>query len=224
VLISVRDDGVGIAPDVLPHVFDVFVQGPQAMDRALGGLGLGLSIVRSLVQLHGGEVSAHSDGPGKGALFVVSLPAHDPAAAPHEGKSIEHQPSRSEHNMRILLVDDNDDALELLSALLREMGYETHTADNAHDALELAAKVMPELGLIDIGLPDIDGYELARRLHALPGLDGVPLIALTGYGQSSDRARAKQTGFAAHLVKPVSAQQIRATITELAGATGSREA
>jgi PAS domain S-box-containing protein len=221
VLISVRDDGVGIAPEVLPRVFDVFVQGPQAMDRALGGLGLGLSIVRSLVQLHGGEVSAHSDGPGKGALFVVSLPALEPGAAPHAGKSVEHDPGRSEHTMRILLVDDNDDALELLSALLPEMGYETHTADNAHDALELAAKVNPELGLIDIGLPDIDGYELARRLHALPGLAGVPLIALTGYGQSSDRARAMQTGFAAHLVKPVSTQQIRATIAEL---TGSRQA
>ena len=215
VVIKVRDDGVGILPEVLPRVFDVFVQGPQAMDRALGGLGLGLGIVRSLVELHGGEVSAHSEGPDKGAEFMVRLPALDPAAAPLESKPTPREP-RSGHALRILLVDDNDDALELLSALLSDMGHEAHTADNAHDALELATRITPELGLVDIGLPDIDGYELARRLHALPGLERLPLIALTGYGQSSDRARARETGFAAHLVKPVSSQQIRTTIAELA--------
>jgi PAS domain S-box-containing protein len=215
VVIKVRDDGVGILPDVLPRVFDVFVQGPQAMDRALGGLGLGLGIVRSLVELHGGEVTAHSDGQDEGAEFVVRLPALDPAAAPRESKPTPREP-RPAYALRILLVDDNDDALELLSALLRDMGHEAHAADNAHDALELATRIAPELGLVDIGLPDIDGYELARRLHALPGLERLPLIALTGYGQSSDRARARETGFAAHLVKPVSSQQIRTTIAELA--------
>jgi PAS domain S-box-containing protein len=219
VVLRVRDDGVGILPEVLPHVFDVFVQGPQAMDRALGGLGLGLSIVRSLVQLHGGEVSAHSDGRGKGAEFAVSLPALDAAAATNDDQPAAREPARAERTVRILLVDDNDDALELLSALLRDMGHDTYAADNAHDALELAARVAPDIGLVDIGLPEIDGYELARRLHALPGLAQVPLIAITGYGQSSDRARARETGFAAHLVKPVSAQKIRAAIAEFSSAS-----
>ena len=213
VVIRVRDDGQGIVPEVLPHVFDVFVQGPQAMDRAQGGLGLGLTIVRSLVVLHGGEVSASSAGPGKGSEFVVSLPERSDAAPPaDEVPAIRSDSTAKEPGMRILLVDDNQDALDLLASLLREMGHEVHAADNAHDALELAARVRPELGLLDIGLPEIDGYELARRLHALEGLSQLRLIALTGYGQATDRARSRATGFTEHLVKPVTAQQIRRAI------------
>jgi PAS domain S-box-containing protein len=217
VVIRVRDDGVGILPEVLPRVFDMFVQGPQAMDRAQGGLGLGLTIVRSLVGLHGGEVSVRSAGRGHGSEFVVSLPERSDAAPPSD----EVAPARPESmakepGMRILLVDDNQDALDLLASLLREMGHEVHAADNVHDALELAASTRPELGLLDIGLPEIDGYELARRLHALEGLSALRLIALTGYGQASDRARSRETGFVEHLVKPVTAQQIRRAIAAAA--------
>jgi PAS domain S-box-containing protein len=217
VVLRVRDDGVGILPEVLPHVFDVFVQGPQAMDRAQGGLGLGLTIVRSLVALHGGEVSVCSAGAGKGSEFVVSLPERSDAAPPvDEVPSARNDSVAKEPGMRILLVDDNEDALDLLASLLREMGHEVHTAENAHDAIDLAARVRPELGLLDIGLPEIDGYELARRLHALEGLAALRLVALTGYGQASDRARSRETGFAEHLVKPVTAQQIRRAIANAA--------
>ena len=204
VVIRVRDDGVGILPEVLPHVFDVFVQGPRAIDRAQGGLGLGLTIVRSLVALHGGEVSASSAGPGKGSEFAVSLPERSDAAPPaDEVSAIRNDSPAKEPGMRILLVDDNQDALDLLASLLSEMGHEVHAADNAHDALELAARVRPNLALLDIGLPEIDGYELARRLHALEGLSQLRLIALTGYGQASDRTRALEAGFDVHLLKPV---------------------
>jgi PAS domain S-box-containing protein len=219
VVIRVHDDGVGILPEVLPHVFDVFVQGPRAIDRAQGGLGLGLTIVRSLVALHGGEVSVSSAGPGKGSEFTVSLPERSDATPPADEVSATRNDSPAkEPGMRILLVDDNQDALDLLASLLREMGHEVHAADNAHDALELAERVHPNLGLLDIGLPEIDGYELARRLHALEGLAQLRLIALTGYGQASDRARSRDTGFSEHLVKPVTAQQIRRAIAEAGNA------
>ena len=213
VVIRVRDDGVGIVPEALPNLFDAFVQGPQAMDRAQGGLGLGLTIVRSLVALHSGTVSVHSDGPGKGSEFVVSLPERLDAAPPSdEVTPTRTEPPAREPGLRVLLVDDNQDALDLLAALLGDMGHEVHTADNAHDALELAARVQPELGVLDIGLPEIDGYELARRLHAMAGLATLPLIALSGYGQAGDRARTRETGFVEHLVKPATAQQIRSAI------------
>jgi CheY-like chemotaxis protein/two-component sensor histidine kinase len=213
VVIRVRDDGIGIAPTKLPGIFELFVQEPQALDRSQGGLGLGLTIVRGIVDLHGGRVTAHSDGQGQGSEFVVRLPvasavpmvldptASEPHALPREGE-------------RILLVDDNQDALELLTLLLGNLGYAPSPAIDAADALAVAARIRPTIAVVDIGLPGIDGYELGRRLREQAGDRGIRLIALTGYGQPSDRARSREAGFAAHLVKPVSLSELRKALSE----------
>jgi PAS domain S-box-containing protein len=202
---SISDNGMGIAPDMLSRIFDLFVQAPQTIDRSRGGLGLGLTIVQSLVSSFGGTVQAHSAGPGQGSRFIMSLPALDAvplASAPDDDAPAPPlAPVRRGH--RILVVDDNTDALEMLAAALRLLGHDPATAGDAAAALELAPRVKPRLALLDIGLPDMDGYELGRRLHALPGLEALQLVALTGYGQASDRERSRAAGFSQHLVKPV---------------------
>jgi len=211
--ISVRDDGQGIGPDTLARVFDMFVQEPQALDRARGGLGLGLAIVRSLVLAHGGIVTAHSDGPGRGSEFVIRLPLslERPATIPPRPPST---PPRAAE--RVLVVDDNHDARELLARLLGFLGHSTWTADNGLDALAIAAAHHPTLALLDIGLPGMDGYEVAKRLKSLHGLGHLKLVAVTGYGQSVDRARSWDAGFSAHIVKPLSLEKL----TDLVGTSG----
>lgn len=212
----IADNGMGIAPEMLSRIFDMFVQAPQAIDRAQGGLGLGLTIVQSLVRLFGGSVRAHSNGPGQGSEFIVNLPNQILAAAhppPAERPSASAAPAQ---RARILVVDDNQDALEMLVEALGILGHDAHGAIDASSALELAARVRPQLALLDIGLPVVDGYELGRQLKGLPGLDGIKLVALTGYGQSSDREKSSAAGFAAHLVKPVELQAIGALIRDLA--------
>ena len=207
VVLRVRDTGIGIAADVLPHIFDLFVQERQAIDRSQGGLGLGLTIVRSLVERHRGSVSVHSDGPGRGSEFVIRLPEANAAAEMHRGR----HPSRGTamavqpagKGRRILVVDDNEDAAEMLAEALNAKGHVTRVAHDAPDALEVAAGFIPELAFLDIGLPVMDGYELAARLRELPGLSGIRLIAVTGYGQESDRRKSEAAGFQDHLVKPV---------------------
>ena len=203
--LRVRDTGVGIAPEVLPRIFELFVQGAQAIDRSQGGLGLGLTIVRSLVERHGGTVSAHSDGAGMGAEFTIRLPQvttmtsvqrQDAGVAVHQGPA-------ENGGRRILVVDDNEDSALMLSEVLRAKGYQTRTAHDAPAALLAAAEFCPELAFLDIGLPVMDGYELAARLRKIPRLEGIRLIALTGYGQESDRQRTAAAGFERHLVKPV---------------------
>jgi PAS domain S-box-containing protein len=215
VTFRIRDSGMGIAPDMQSRIFDMFVQAPQAIDRAQGGLGLGLTIVQSLVRLFGGTVSAHSEGPGQGSEFIVNLP-HQPLATVKiptpERPSAAPAPSPV---ARILVVDDNQDALEMLVEALGILGHEAHGASDVNGALELARRVKPTLALLDIGLPVMDGYELGRQLKALPGLEGIKLVALTGYGQSSDREKSSAAGFAAHLVKPVELHAIGALIREL---------
>ena len=203
VVVSVRDTGVGIGPDILPLIFDAFAQGPQLLDRAQGGLGLGLSIVRSLVERHGGEVSVRSDGPGKGSEFVVRLPLSPWQA---DTATVARLPMVSAPRVtgrRILIVDDNQDAADMLALALTMHGFEVQTAHEGLSALRVAAAFQPELAVLDIGLPVMDGYELAARLRRMPGLDRLPLIAVTGYGQPSDRDRAVAAGFDHHLVKPV---------------------
>ena len=208
--ISVRDDGQGIGEGTLTRVFDMFVQEPQALDRARGGLGLGLAIVRSLVIAHGGFVTAHSDGAGQGSEFVIRLPLslERPATIPPRPPS--HPPRAAE---RVLVVDDNHDARELLARLLGHLGHSTWTADNGLDALAIAAAHHPTLALLDIGLPGMDGYEVAKRLKSLHGLGHLRLVAVTGYGQSVDRARSWDAGFVAHIVKPLSLEKL----TDLVG-------
>ncbi len=196
-VISVTDNGRGIASELLPHLFELFTQGPQAGARADGGLGLGLAIVKNLVELHGGSVSAASDGAGQGTEVVLRWPLASDAATPPARRAIAHSPRR------ILLVDDNVDAAETLADMLRLLGHEVMVAHNAIAALETAETAKPQLVLLDLGLPVVDGYELAQQLRAHPELAQVSLIALTGYGTESDRQRSKRAGFDHHLVKPL---------------------
>jgi signal transduction histidine kinase len=210
--LEVRDSGCGIAPDLLPHVFDLFVQGRQTIDRSHGGLGLGLAIVRNLVALHGGSVQAHSGGEGRGAAFTVRLPLH-------EGEQSRPAPPEplggTAGSGRILLVDDNADAAQTLGELLGVIGYEVRTAGDADEALEVQDVFRPQLALLDIGLPRIDGYQLAGLIRRRPHAQAMRLVALTGYGQDSDRARAREAGFDEHLVKPVEIDKLIAVIDRL---------
>lgn len=202
VVIRVGDNGIGLMPDVLPHLFDMFVQGRRAVDRAEGGLGLGLSIVHNLVERHGGTVTVHSDGPDTGSEFVVRLPACEPERAPAlaEEAQVAGAPKNA---VRVLVVDDNPDAAEMLATALALRGHDVRVAHDGPEALRIATEEPPTLALLDIGLPVMDGYELAARLKELPGLDGVRLVAVTGYGQESDKRRSLEAGFHEHLVKPV---------------------
>jgi signal transduction histidine kinase len=200
VRLSVRDQGVGIPPEMIDSVFDAFVQQPQALDRARGGLGLGLTIVRNLVELHGGTVSARSEGPGLGSELVVELPAATSPAP--EVPPARSAPGRScVTGKRILVVDDNEDAASLMAELLVLLGHEPVVAHDGLSALEVAASFAPDMALLDIGLPVMNGYDLARRLRET--CPETRLIALTGYGQDTDQLRTSEAGFAVHLVKPV---------------------
>jgi PAS domain S-box-containing protein len=212
VSICVRDDGIGIAPEILPHVFDRFVQDRQALDRSRGGLGLGLAIARSLAVQHGGNVVARSEGVGRGSEFVVTLPALD-AEAPSEAAPcvLSSQPRRG----RVLIVDDNADAADLLASAVEAGGYDVRTTNDAQAALAVSADFRPDAALLDIGLPGMDGYELAARLREQPATKNVGLIAVTGYGQDTDRARTREAGFAMHLVKPVDVTVLLHAIAEI---------
>jgi PAS domain S-box-containing protein len=202
VRVFVQDTGIGIAPELLPQVFETFVQGSRT-EAVRAGLGLGLAIVRSLTELHGGRVYALSQGTGQGCEFVVDLPR---LAAPAGGEAADEaspKPPSATRSVRVLVVDDNRDAAEMLAEALGAVGHEVHVAADGPSALEIAAKVPPEVALLDIGLPVMDGYEVARRLRELPGCRRTRFIALTGYGQESDRERSRKAGFDEHLVKPV---------------------
>ncbi|HVZ32280.1 MAG TPA: ATP-binding protein, partial [Polyangiaceae bacterium] len=201
-LVEIRDPGVGIAPELLPRLFEPFVQGESTRDRAQGGLGIGLNIARSLCELHQGNIRATSEGPGRGSTFIVELPqaAEGALAAP---VSTIPPSRRARRSQRVLVVDDNIDAANLLQDYLVRLG---HTAEVAHDgvvALVVARSFRPEVALLDIGLPVMDGYELALKLRDQQGADALRLIALTGYGQNEDRARALQAGLDHPLVKPI---------------------
>ena len=216
VVLSVRDTGIGVSAEVLPKIFDLFVQDRQALDRSQGGLGIGLTIVRSLIERHGGSVSAHSDGAGKGSEFVVRLPAaagQDTAVAPIVPEASLTAASSAEKATRILVVDDNEDGAEMLAVALTGKGYDTRVAHDAPSALRIAADFSPQIAFLDIGLPVMDGYELAALLREIPGLSDVRLIAVTGYGQESDRLRTREAGFHGHLVKPVDIDAIEAALT-----------
>jgi PAS domain S-box-containing protein len=210
---SVQDNGSGIEAELLPRVFDLFVQGEQSMDRQAGGLGLGLPIVRSLAEMHGGSVSVASDGPGRGSRFVVRLPASD--QPPAEQTHCEPAQTRTGGSGRILVVDDNADAAETLAEILRLVGYEVRCAGHADAAMALLDSYVPQLALLDIGLPDIDGYQLAGLLRADPRAAGMKLVALTGYGRDSDRALALAAKFDEHLVKPVTIDRLLEVLREL---------
>ncbi len=210
-VIRVKDNGVGIAAEMLPRVFDTFVQGHRDVDRAEGGLGIGLSLVKNLVAMHGGAVEAHSAGPGHGSEFVVRLPAPEQDAAAPEQASTSGVRSGTR---RVLVVDDNTDAADLLAEILRSDGHEVSVAYDPPAALALLERFKPEVAIMDIGLPVMDGYELAARVRATPEGAGCRLIALTGYGQEGDRQRSQRAGFDGHLVKPVDAERLLGVVSD----------
>jgi signal transduction histidine kinase/CheY-like chemotaxis protein len=198
-VLRVQDEGVGIEPALLPRVFDLFVQGKRSLDRSQGGLGIGLTLVRRLAHLHGGTVTAESPGLGKGSTFTLRLPAIEPPAALPEAKPVVPPVvSRT-----VLIVEDNHDARATLRALLETAGHTVHDASDGPRGLDAALRLRPEVAFIDLGLPGLDGLELARRIRATPGGRGMRLVALTGYGSAADRARTREAGFDVHLVKPV---------------------
>jgi PAS domain S-box-containing protein len=211
-IVEISDDGKGIAPELLAHIFEPFVQGQQSSERSVGGLGIGLSLVRSLLEAHRGSIEARSPGPGGGATFTARLPRGEavvsaPAPAAADG-SASRRLVRAAHPCRILFVDDNDDARELGAMMLRRVGHDVVTAADAVEALEEVKVFVPDVAVLDIGLPVLDGYELALRLRDVLGAWPLKLIALTGYGQAHDRERSARAGFDRHLVKPIEAREL----------------
>ena len=199
VVLTVRDSGVGISPDLLPHVFDVFVQGAISIDRSQGGLGIGLSLVRRLVELHGGRVHASSAGSSSGSTFQIRLPRTEPVAVEDDTVRIEAAGSKP----TILLIEDNDDGRDMMATMLESFGYPVLQARDGLEGVRIAGAEHPDVALVDIGLPGIDGYEVARRLRQAPDTREIRLIALTGYGLAEDQKRVLEAGFDLHLVKPV---------------------
>jgi signal transduction histidine kinase len=204
-LLRVEDNGAGIPADLLPRVFDLFVQGDRGLDRAHGGLGIGLTLVRRLVEMHDGKVDAASEGPGRGSAFSVRLPAIVPAKPTSAGS---RPVPETAGRRRIVVIEDYGDARDSLRAFLELSGHEVHEAADGPTGVELVHRVQPDVALIDIGLPGLDGYEVARRLRAEPRTEHIVLVALTGYGRPEDRRRTRATGFDAHLIKPIDHRQL----------------
>jgi signal transduction histidine kinase len=209
-VLRVADSGIGMLPELVPRVFDLFVQGARGLDRAQGGLGIGLTLVRRLAELHGGTATAASAGEGKGSVFTVRLPA----VASHVSVPVAlARPTPDPAPRRILVVEDNDDAREMLVYLLRLGGHEVHETRDGVEAVEAARRLEPDAALIDVGLPGLDGYEVARRLRAQPATARLLLVALTGYGLPEDRQRSHDAGFDVHLVKPVEPEALAHALT-----------
>jgi signal transduction histidine kinase/ActR/RegA family two-component response regulator len=249
-ILRVRDNGMGMPRELIPRVFELFTQADRALDRAQGGLGIGLTLVRSLIEMHDGTVDAHSDGPGTGSQFVITLPllrvapAATPPSSPHPSNAVQaatevadrpprpvpeqsapsHNGKHGKHSKpavdsrRILIIEDQPDARRALQRLLQIWGHEVDVAEDGPAGVSAAAKFNPELAFVDVGLPGLDGYEVARRIRAQLG-NSVRLVALTGYGQPEDRARALDAGFDLHLVKPVERDQLARTVADAPGKT-----
>jgi len=216
--IRVRDEGIGIAPDVLPRIFDLFFQSSATPDRAHGGLGIGLTLVRTLVEMHGGHVRAESAGPGRGSAFTIRLPARRGAAAPPPAEPPAPRPQRA---LCILLVEDNADSAESFAHLLRRRGHTVEIARDGNEGLERAQALQPDVVLLDIGLPGLDGFEVARRLRENGAAAGMLLVAVSGYGQPADRTRAREAGFDHHLVKPVEIRELERILAGAAPASAA---
>jgi signal transduction histidine kinase len=212
VVIRVRDSGIGIAPELLPRVFDLFVQGGRAIERTEGGLGIGLTLVRRLVELHGGVVDASSEGPDRGSTFTVRLPAITPPSKPRaSGVQNACLPPR-----RVLVVEDHDDTREMVAFMVKEAGHEVHVAADGASGLAAAMRERPDVAIIDVGLPRMNGYEVASGIRAAPWGTDMVLVALSGYGMPDDRRRALEAGFDRYLVKPI------ADVDELASVLAPR--
>ena len=231
--IRVRDDGIGIPAELMPRIFNLFTQLDRTSGPSQSGLGIGLALVQRLIEMHGGSVAARSDGLGRGSEFVIRLPTYTREKL--ESEPTAPQPSVPEQSMmnaaegtartqrRILVADDNNDALESLATLLQLSGHEVYTAANGAVALESAEQHRPEVALLDIGMPKLDGYEVARRIRAQPWGQRITLVALTGWGQDSDRRRSQEAGFDSHLVKPLDLDKLTDLLAALpSGAGGVR--
>ena len=223
VILRVRDNGMGIPVEELPHVFDLFIQAGRSLDRAQGGLGIGLTLARSIVELHGGRIEALSDGPGRGSEFVIHLPVFsfqplrgDALGEVHESfMGIEAAAPALSIRRRVLVVDDNADSAESLALALTLEGHDAKLAYDGPGAVEVALAFKPQVALLDIGLPGMNGYELARQLRQRPGGRDMALIALTGYGQAEDRRKSREAGFDHHLTKPVNYDTLVTLINSL---------
>ncbi|HVW30706.1 MAG TPA: chemotaxis protein CheB [Polyangiaceae bacterium] len=209
-VIEVKDRGIGIPPDLLPHIFELFVQGEQNLDRSKGGLGIGLTLVKMLVEMHGGSVQARSDGAGCGSEFTVRLPLSTDAPAEEPVRRVEQSVAR-----KIMLVEDHDDSRQLLKILLETKGFSVVEASDGLSAISAIQRSQPDVALVDIGLPGMDGYEVARTIRSDSAYDGLVLVALTGYGRDSDVRRAKEAGFNHHLTKPVRPEVLEALLVDL---------
>ena len=197
--VVVADDGVGIPPELLPGVFEMFVQAPGARGNRHGGLGLGLAIARQMAEMHGGTLVGHSDGPGTGCTFVLTLPVCEEAMPAARDETCGHRPGA----LRVLVVDDNRDAADSMASLLRAMGHDVRVAYGGVDGLAQAGTFVPQIALLDIGMPDMDGHALARAIRALDVGPTMLLVALTGWGQHDDRERSRAAGFDEHVAKPI---------------------
>ncbi len=217
VSLRVRDTGIGIAADMLPNVFDLFVQVDRAAARSQGGLGIGLTLVKNLIEMHGGTVDAKSAGLGKGSEFIVRLPLSQVEPQKESDNDRDGQPQLdfSSPGHRLLVVDDNEDAANSLAVLLRLKGHQVKVAHHGRAALEIAQNYRPDMIFLDIGMPGMDGYEVARRLRQHPDLKNVVLAALTGWGQQEDRRRSAEAGFDHHLVKPPEPKVVESLLGDL---------
>jgi CheY-like chemotaxis protein len=212
VLVRIRDSGLGVPPTVLPHIFEPFTQAERTLDRAQGGLGIGLTLVKSLVELHGGTVTVDSGGAGKGSEFVVRLPVAPPPLDCADNDPTKPPASQAAAAaLQVLVVEDNRDAAESLASLLRLWGHDVRTSHDGRSGLKAARSYRPHVVLLDIGLPGMDGYAVARTLRGEFGRD-MRLVAVTGYGQDEDRRKALAAGFDAHLVKPADLEALSAVL------------
>ncbi|HEV7283098.1 MAG TPA: ATP-binding protein [Pirellulaceae bacterium] len=217
VCVTVRDTGIGIPPEMLTEVFDLFTQVDRSLERTAGGLGIGLSLVKRLVEMHGGTVTGHSEGQDRGSEFLVRLPMLVEQVEPEQPPILSSRPTPAS-GRKILIVDDNRDSANTLALLLKRTGDQTRTAYDGEEAVEIAAEYQPEVILLDIGLPKMNGYEACRAIRESQGGDGIVIVALTGWGQEEDRRKSNEAGFDGHLVKPVALADLMKLLTEFANA------
>jgi len=224
-IITVRDNGIGIAPEFLPQLFEIFFQEHPSLDRAAGGLGIGLSVTKRLVELHGGRIEGQSEGLGRGSKFTVHLPTMRDAGNRTDSRNQETgdksdsrkaaEPSAASNIHRVLIVDDSADTAQSVAELARSWGHEVAVAQDGPTALEVVTRFRPDIALVDIGLPRMNGYELAQRLRQIPGMETARLVAITGYGSEQDRRAAQEAGFSLHLTKPVDPDRLKKLLATL---------